>query len=123
MSVKNVVEQLRAWLGVRCSAWLGHGNECKLNDFIRWRCQHDNHNQAGNIVGLKAHGMNCGNVEKPAQMAAQLLSGGCELKRHRLNGITITTLANKPSLHQQIAQALKLVFRCVISHKRAKWPN
>ena len=108
---------------VRCSAWLGHVNECKLDDFIRWRRQHDDHDKAGNISGSQAHGVNSGNIEKSPQMAAQLLASGCKLKRYRLGGVTITTRADETPLHKQIGQALKFLLRCVISHKRAKWPN
>ena len=98
-------------------------NECKLEDFARWRSKHDDHDKTGNVAGSQAHGVNCGNVEQPPQVPPQLLASGSEIEGNGLGACVVKAGTHKPALHQQLAQCLKFAFGFFSAHKRVKRPN
>jgi hypothetical protein len=121
--MKPKTHETKGAAAVACTDLLGRTNEFKLEDFIRWRRNQDQHDQIGNVLTSQASGTNCGNVKEPPQVLAQLLAFWRKVKPSNPRPIIIKAGAHKSPLNQKVAQAFKLIFKWIGFHKETTRPN
>lgn len=89
---------------------MSNANECWLEDWVRWRTQHENHDEAGDGCWCQQAGVAGWHVKQSPQVPAQLFARGREFNFGRLGSIIVKVGAHKAALDQNIAKSLKFVF-------------